>query len=640
MLSLVIATVLTLPLAGILASGIYDDQLVRRTEAELLAQSVALAAGIARDAEFVLPADVALGDAVVEKRGIDLDAGLGAPLPPRPDAVAPTSPADPAFLALGQRVAPDLAATQAVTLAGFRLLDPSGTVIAGRGEIGLSLAHVEEVAEALRGRTTVALRRRVSKHPYPPLGSLSRGRPYRLFLAVPIIVRNRVGGVLYASRTPVDILGSIYGQREALGLAAAAVVAAAVLAGLVLHRAISLPVRELVGLTGAIGAGDRPAVASHRHHGTIEFAALAGSLRDMAKRLTNRSDAVSSFAAHVSHELKSPLSAIRGAAELLRDDDGPDPMEAEQRRVFLDQVLADTERLGSLLSRLREMARAEAEPTAGSSTLASAVDVLRARFPTLSIHSTGDVEAEIGVSADNLVVLLSHLADNAEHHGAATLRVAARRDGPAIHIEVRDDGSGISPGNRARVFDSFFTTRREDGGTGMGLSIVRALVGAHGGSVELLDTEHGAGFVLAMPALSTVPVRSTRAGIRRRRRWRALAATLAVVLTGLALRRYGPGLGLPFELTKYGGSVLWSAMVYGVLTILAPTAPRSRIACIAIASATLVESSRLFHASALDHFRLTAAGALLLGRVFSAWNVVAYSVGIAAAWMIDRVAES
>lgn len=636
MLSLVLATVLALPLAGILASGIYDDQLVRRTEAELLAQSVALAAAIAREAAATLPADVALGSAVAEGHAMGLGADLGAALPPRPDAMPPTFPADPAFLALGARVTPDLAATQAVTLAGFRLLDPSGTVIAGRGEIGQSLAHVDEVAEALHGRTTAALRRRLSKHPYPPLGSLSRGRPYRLFLAVPIVVRHRVAGVLYASRTPVDILGSLYGQREALGLAAMAVVAAAALAGLVLHRAISLPVRELVSLTVAIGSGDRAAVASHRHHGTVEFAALAGSLREMAARLTNRSDAVSSFAAHVSHELKSPLTAIRGTAELLRDDDSG--MGAGERSRFFDHLLADTDRLGALLSRLRDLARAEAEPTAGSATLAPALGLLRARFPALSIRGEGDVEAALGVSADNLVVLLSHLADNAGRHGAATLRVSARRGGPFVRIEVRDDGSGISAGNRARVFDSFFTTRREDGGTGMGLSIVRALVGAHGGTVDLLDTEGGAGFALAVPALPHPSPGPANAGIASRRRWAALAATIAVVMTGLALRGFGPGLGLPFAVTKYGGSVLWGAMVYGLLACVVPGVPRGRLAGSALALAVAVELFRLLHTPALDAFRLTAAGTLLVGRVFSGWDVAAYAAGIGAAWTFDRPA--
>ena len=80
-------------------------------------------------------------------------------LPPRPEARAPSAPADPAFVALGARMMPDLVATQNVTLAGFRLLDPNGIVIAGREEVGLSLAHLEEVAEALQGRFSGALAR-------------------------------------------------------------------------------------------------------------------------------------------------------------------------------------------------------------------------------------------------------------------------------------------------------------------------------------------------------------------------------------------------------------------------------------------------------------------------------------------------
>ena len=589
-LTLVLGTVLALPLAGLLAFGIYDDQLVRHTEGELVAQAAALAAGARREIEATVPADVPLGDAVPDEIPARSDPPLGAPLPPRPDAAPAATPADPSFRALGDRLAPDLATTQAVTLAGFRLLDPRGTVIAGRAEVGGSLAGVEEVAEALRGRLGVALRRRVSHHPYPPPGSLSRGRPYRVFVALPIVVRHRVAGVVYASRTPVDLVGSLYGQRGPLGLAAAAVVAAAALAGAVLHRAISLPVRELIALTAAIGGGDRAAVASHRHHGTVEFAALARSLRSMAARLTGRGDAVSSFAAHVSHELKSPLSAIRGAVELLRDDEVGTPMGAEQRLHFLDHILADTDRLGALLNRLREMARAEAEPTAGASPLRPVLDALRALFPGLALRAAGDLDAVARMSADNLLVVLSHLADNAARHAARALDVAVRREDEAVLVEVRDDGSGISPGNRGRVFDSFFTTRREDGGTGMGLAIVRALLGAHDGTIALVDTAAGAGFAVAVPAALPPSAAVSAAEPRRDGRWRIAAGTACVVLAGLALRGVGPGLGLPFALTKYGGSALWGAMVYGFAALVAPRAARSRVAGAALATAALVEA--------------------------------------------------
>jgi signal transduction histidine kinase len=629
-LALVLATVLALPLAGVLASGVYDDGLLKRTEAELLAQSAALAADAGRTIAETVPPDVPLGAPVLP--GPVIAPALGPQRPRRPDAVEPVAAADPAFRAVGARLATDLAATQAVTLAGFRLLDPFGTVIAGWGEVGQSLAGVEEVAAALDGRTAAALRRRVSKHRYPALGSLSRGRPARVFVAVPVVVRGRVAGVVYASRTPVDLLGSLYGQRTALELAAAAVVLAALMAGLVLHRAISLPVRELIGLSVAIGSRDAAAVASHRHHGTVEFAALAASLRGMARRLTERGDAVAGFAAHVSHELKSPLSAIRGSAELLRDDDLADPMAPDERRRFLDHLLADTERLGALLDRLREMSRAEAEPTAGRAALRPALAAVAARFPGLVLQAEGEGEADMRISADNLLALLTHLADNAVRHGARRLDVSARPEGAVLRIEVRDDGAGITPGNRARVFDSFFTTRREDGGTGMGLAIVRALVGAHGGSVALIDTERGAGFALLVPLSEVAAPARPRSGRRRR----ALAATALVVLAGLLLRLWGPGVGLPFAVTKVGGSVLWGAMVYGIAAVSRPAARPGRLAAGAFAFAVLVELFRLVHAPWLDAFRLTLAGALLLGRVFSPWNVLFYALGIAMARRWDH----
>ncbi len=95
--------------------------------------------------------------------------------------------------------------TQAVTLAGFRITDRDGTVIAGRNEIGRSLAGLPEVAAALEGRFTSVLRRRVSDEPPPALTSISRGTRVRLFAAMPILVGERVAGVVYASRTPSNV---------------------------------------------------------------------------------------------------------------------------------------------------------------------------------------------------------------------------------------------------------------------------------------------------------------------------------------------------------------------------------------------------------------------------------------------------
>ena len=154
---LVLTSVLLLPIFTLYFLKVYQNQLIQQTEAELIAQSAALAAVFHREIETSIPADVALGTKIppdaqkppgelfqpvwprLELDNRDL-------LPPRPEARPPAAPADPAFVALGARVLPDLLATQRVTLAGFRLLDPNGIVIAGRDEIGLSLAHLNEVA--------------------------------------------------------------------------------------------------------------------------------------------------------------------------------------------------------------------------------------------------------------------------------------------------------------------------------------------------------------------------------------------------------------------------------------------------------------------------------------------------------------
>ena len=118
-----------------------------------------------------------------------------------------------------------------------------------------------------------------------------------------------------------------------------------------------------------------------------------------------------------------------------------------------------------------------------------------------------------------------------------------------------------------------------------------------------------------------------------------VALALAVIACGLSLRWYGFPLGLPAFVVKYGGSLLWATMVFLLAGVLLPLTTRSQLAAIAMVIAIVVEFSRLVHTPWLDAFRLTTAGALLLGRIFALWNVVAYAVGIAFAVWIDRLME-
>lgn len=117
----------------------------------------------------------------------------------------------------------------------------------------------------------------------------------------------------------------------------------------------------------------------------------------------------------------------------------------------------------------------------------------------------------------------------------------------------------------------------------------------------------------------------------------ALAAM--VIICGLSLRWYGFPLGLSAFVVKYGGSLLWATMVFLLVGVAQPRLTQTQIAAIAVVIAGVVEFSRLVHTPWLDAFRLTAAGALLLGRIFSLWNLAAYAVGVAFGAWIDRLVQ-
>ena len=112
---------------------------------------------------------------------------------------------------------------------------------------------------------------------------------------------------------------------------------------------------------------------------------------------------------------------------------------------------------------------------------------------------------------------------------------------------------------------------------------------------------------------------------------------LLIVVSGLALRGFGFSLGLSAFVVKYGGSLLWGAMVFFLVAMAASHMSRLNIALISASIAVGVELFRLVHAPWLDAFRLTLPGALLLGRIFSPWNMLAYGVGIALAVGLDRI---
>ncbi|HQC73435.1 MAG TPA: ATP-binding protein, partial [Candidatus Competibacteraceae bacterium] len=110
---------------------------------------------------------------------------------------------------------------------------------------------------------------------------------------------------------------------------------------------------------------------------------------------------------------------------------------------------------------------------------------------------------EVAISEDALESILSNLLDNARQHGADVLTLRCSSRAALACIEISDNGPGISAANAARVFEPFFTTARARGGTGLGLAVVRALLKAYRGRIELLDGGPGARLRIELPLASS-----------------------------------------------------------------------------------------------------------------------------------------
>ncbi|MFT3999041.1 MAG: ATP-binding protein [Rhizobium sp.] len=282
----------------------------------------------------------------------------------------------------------------------------------------------------------------------------------------------------------------------------AAVLILTLIVAYVLTRTLTTPINALIARTEEIARGGRSAIRPLEIYGTREVATLSQSFLDLAGKLVDHSDYVRSFATHVSHELKSPLTSIKGAAELLRDDDASDPMSAAQRQRFLANIIADTERLDRLLSRLRELAKAELPSEQGTSSLREIVTQLRMQFRQLVISDEGAADERLALPSEAAGIIFANLAENAFQNGGTTLVISASAEGRKTTIQMRDNGHGIADSNKDRIFEPFFSTRREDGGTGMGLGIVRAMLAAHGGGIELLESsKDGTAFQVVLPRI-------------------------------------------------------------------------------------------------------------------------------------------
>jgi two-component system sensor histidine kinase ChvG len=350
----------------------------------------------------------------------------------------------------------------------------------------LDLASRPEVQKALAGR----------------YGSATRlwdkqDRVY-LFAALPVVDSRtkQTTAVVYVTRSTHDVKLQLYALRTWLVRLLIASIVGTALLTLLLATTIARPLGQLTRRAKRIAArqpvetpkgGDR--LARRRD----EVGELARAVATMTTELERRAHDARTLAADISHEFKTPLTGIRGAAELLRDGAAEDP---EARDRFLAMIVDDTARLDRLVSRLLELARVDddrtthlpvdladlARQSAAARPWPVPVDVIRSgRFgrdvPPPSFFVNGRAPA-LASAIDNLV---ANATQHAEPDTRVTITVMHDRD--RVRVSVANHGPALSEAARTKVWDRFYSTRHAEGGSGLGLAIVRSVALAHGGAV-------------------------------------------------------------------------------------------------------------------------------------------------------------
>jgi signal transduction histidine kinase len=242
-----------------------------------------------------------------------------------------------------------------------------------------------------------------------------------------------------------------------------------------------------------------------------EIDRLARTMNEMLDRLEAAAGRQRAFVADASHELRSPLATVRTTLEVaLARSDGVD-WPALARGWLTEQG-----RLERLVDDLLTLARMDgAAPVA----VPAVVDL-----DELVLSQARDLRSRSGIRVDvanvaggrvrgeveQLRRVVANLLDNAERHATATVRCALDEHDGTVELVVSDDGPGIDPADRRRIFERFVRldedrSRRGSGGAGLGLAIVHGIVAAHGGTVEVADTDRGARLVVRLPAAEPAP---------------------------------------------------------------------------------------------------------------------------------------
>lgn len=276
----------------------------------------------------------------------------------------------------------------------------------------------------------------------------------------------------FAGLVALRYLGPVFGFRVSAVALALTITAATAGLGWLLLRLLLRPIRALENYARAQESGRSAALPLH--FGTRDTAATAVRVVAMAETLRDREATIRTFTDHVTHELKTPVAAIRAAAELLEDGGVQSPEDA----LLLAGIDGACAQIEAQLSALRRAAQAREVRHLGHVPLRDLLPGLRADFPGLGLSAQNE-SLLLPIAPEGMIIVLGQMLRNAVEHGARQVALEAEMTASGPILDICDDGAGISTGNETRIFEPFFTTRRDLGGTGMGLAIVRNLLTAH-----------------------------------------------------------------------------------------------------------------------------------------------------------------
>jgi len=276
---------------------------------------------------------------------------------------------------------------------------------------------------------------------------------------------------------------------------------------------ITRPIRQVDAAIRRLGAGQFRVPVSV--NGPQDLEQLGERLEWMRRELLDLEEQKNRFLRQVSHELKTPLTALREGAELLSEE-AVGKLTAEQREIAeilrhnsveLQKLIEDLLSFGA--SQFRKVT-VDLEPVEIRRIVerVTADQRLAARARGLTVEIAAE-DILLPADPEKLRVVLDNLVSNAIKFSpeGGRVKVAARHDGDSLELDVIDQGPGIPPAERARIFDPFYQGRQAGAGplrgTGIGLSVVKEYVFAHGGSVEVVDSREGAHLRVRLPMTRT-----------------------------------------------------------------------------------------------------------------------------------------